>query len=143
MLVLYLTITIAAFIYPQSGIRANMRKQKLLVSEQITDQLPCTQGGARSEDTDPEKLAALLATRSHIQSPPDWPIWPAHPNSSGALSFHSTAVLGGRRPGLRTGAILSLVLYSYYGVTCVVVRASPLDCAAVCAARGRVIKPCV
>lgn len=74
MLALYLSITIAAFIYPQLGIRANMRAKKLLVSEQITCQLPYLQGKAISEDTDLERLASLLAIRSHIQSLPDWPI---------------------------------------------------------------------
>lgn len=73
MLVIYLGITLAAFVYPQLGIRRNMRRQKQRVAEQITGQLPVAQHGALDTDT-ADQLAALLAVRTHIQSLPDWPI---------------------------------------------------------------------
>jgi hypothetical protein len=74
MLVIYLAITMAAFVYPQLGIRRNMRGQKHLVAEQITSQLPYVKNGLLDTGTDADRIASLLAVRSHIQSLPDWPI---------------------------------------------------------------------
>ncbi len=74
MLVLYLAITLAAFVYPQLGIRRNMHQHKGLAADKITQQLPFVKQGELATGFNPEQYAAMLAVRSHIQTLPDWPI---------------------------------------------------------------------
>ncbi|GAB5451094.1 MAG: hypothetical protein Hals2KO_14220 [Halioglobus sp.] len=73
MVAIYLCLAIAAFVYPQLGVRHHIRHQKERVCHQLTDLLPSSDQAVLAAGSDPERLAALLSSRNQIQAIPEWP----------------------------------------------------------------------
>ena len=70
---IYLVVTIAVFVFPQLGVRARIRDEKLRLHLQLSESL-ADMGGARAllED-DARHATSVLANRTYIESLPEWP----------------------------------------------------------------------
>lgn len=73
MVSLYLSLAMIVFLFPQLGIRERIATEKTRICMQITDLLPSSSGTIFHAEANPERLAALLSSRSQIEALSDWP----------------------------------------------------------------------
>jgi len=72
-LTIYMGLAVSVFIFPQLGVRAQLRAEKARLSEQLNALLPDPAQALELAHADPQRLAALLTTRADIQAVPEWP----------------------------------------------------------------------
>lgn len=70
---LYVGLALVAFVIPQLGIRARIRKEKESVSNRLAALLPTFHQTVDEAGRSPERLAALLSVRARVHSTPEWP----------------------------------------------------------------------
>lgn len=69
----YIALSVIVFVYPQLGIRQRIREEKGRVYSELTQMLPHSTHAVAQADSNPERLAALLSSRTQIQALPEWP----------------------------------------------------------------------
>ena len=69
----YTGLSISMFVFPQTGIRERIEKEKSSVLEQLTSLLPTSDQTFIRASTNPQRLAAILQSRTEIQAISDWP----------------------------------------------------------------------
>lgn len=70
---LYLSLAMTVFLFPQLGIRERIATEKIRICTQITNLLPSSSGTIFHAEANPERLAALLSSRSQIEALSEWP----------------------------------------------------------------------
>ena len=69
----YISLSCAAFVFPQMGVREHIHSKKDRLSEELTQLLPAADSAGSLAGHNPERVAAILSTRSQIQAIPEWP----------------------------------------------------------------------
>ncbi len=69
----YIGLSISMYVFPQLGIRQRIRIEKNSVCEQLTSLLPNSDQTFIQASANPERLAAILHSRTEIQALPEWP----------------------------------------------------------------------
>ncbi|MDX1734593.1 MAG: hypothetical protein R3228_09500 [Halioglobus sp.] len=73
MVLAYVCLSIAAFVFPQLGVRRRIRDKKDAVCDEITSLLPGSGEIMPRTKANPERMAALLSSRNEIRAIPEWP----------------------------------------------------------------------
>lgn len=69
----YVSMSVSVFVLPQLGIRQRIRSEKGRVYSLLTQMLPQADHTLVEAGANPERLSALLNSRSQIQALPEWP----------------------------------------------------------------------
>jgi hypothetical protein len=69
----YICLSVGVFIFPQVGVREHIHSKKDRLSEELTLLLPSANSAGSLAGHNPERVAAILSTRSQIQAIPEWP----------------------------------------------------------------------
>ncbi|MEZ5501669.1 MAG: hypothetical protein R3E50_03040 [Halioglobus sp.] len=73
LILIYMVLAVAVFIFPQLGIRERVRMEKDRVYEQLTQMLPNPSEAIAQANANPERLAGLLSARAQVRDVTEWP----------------------------------------------------------------------
>lgn len=73
LIALYVCLSVAAYLFPQLGVREAILREKEEVCGELSAMLPPPEQAVETSVREPERFAALLGSLGHIQSIPDWP----------------------------------------------------------------------
>ncbi|MEZ5570769.1 MAG: hypothetical protein R3E64_02000 [Halioglobus sp.] len=73
LVLVYVTLAITVFSFPQLGIRERIRTEKARICNELTNLLPSSRDIVEQVDANPSLLAGPLTARAMIQDVPEWP----------------------------------------------------------------------